>query len=152
MRGDDQHLQTGMFSYVALEDRIPADHPLRGVRKLVDTVLVGMSQDFAGIYSEVGRPSIAPERLLRAFFTCIRLAHASASFSLDNAVTRRFLQGKVEQSNFIRSRRLLLHACSRRGRPLARQGAADAEILGNCLSSSRFNSRTFTRGSPRNPH
>src|SRR6266403_1959424 len=66
MRGDDQELQTGMFSYVALEDRIPADHPLRGVRKLVDRVLAGMSQDFAGIYSEVGRPSIAPERLLRA--------------------------------------------------------------------------------------
>ena len=66
MRGDDQQLQTGMFSYVALEDRIPADHPLRGVRKLVDAVLAGMSKDFDGLYSEVGRPSIAPERLLRA--------------------------------------------------------------------------------------
>jgi len=66
MRGDDQQLQTGMFSYVALEDRIPADHPLRGVRKLVDAVLAGMSKDFEGLYSQVGRPSIAPERLLRA--------------------------------------------------------------------------------------
>jgi transposase len=66
MRGDDQQLQSGMFSYVALEDRIPADHPLRGVRKLVDSVLTGMSKDFDGLYSEVGRPSIAPERLLRA--------------------------------------------------------------------------------------
>ena len=66
MRGDDQHLQTGMFSYVALEERIPADHPLRGVRKLVDTVLARMTKDFDGLYSEVGRPSIAPERLLRA--------------------------------------------------------------------------------------
>src|SRR5438874_318965 len=66
MRGDDQQLQTGMFSYVALEDRIPADHPLRGVRKLVDVVLAGMSKEFDGLYSEVGRPSIAPERLLRA--------------------------------------------------------------------------------------
>src|SRR2546430_9875756 len=66
MRGDDQQLQTGMFSYVALEDRIPADHPLRGVRKLVDAVLAGMSKEFDGLYSEVGRPSIAPERLLRA--------------------------------------------------------------------------------------
>ena len=62
MRGDDQQLQTGMFSYVALEDRIPADHPLRGVRALVDAVLAEMSKDFDG----VGRPSIAPERLLRA--------------------------------------------------------------------------------------
>jgi transposase len=66
MRGDDQQLQTGMFSYVALEDRIPADHALRGVRRLVDAVLGGMSKDFDGLYSEVGRPSIAPERLLRA--------------------------------------------------------------------------------------
>jgi transposase len=65
MRGDDQQLQKGMFSYVALEDRIPADHPLRGVRKLVDAVLAGMSQDFEGLYSQVGRASIAPERLLR---------------------------------------------------------------------------------------
>ena len=66
MRGDDQQLQSGMFSYVALEDRIPADHPLRGVRKLVDAVLSEMSKDFEGLYSKVGRPSIPPERLLRA--------------------------------------------------------------------------------------
>ena len=66
MRGDDQQQQSGMFSYVALEDRIPADHPLRGVRKLVDAVLAGMSKDFEGLYSKVGRPSIPPERLLRA--------------------------------------------------------------------------------------
>lgn len=66
MRGEDQQLQTGMFSYVALEDRIPADHPLREVRKLVDAVLAGMSKDFDGLYSQMGRPSIAPERLLRA--------------------------------------------------------------------------------------
>jgi transposase len=66
MRGDDQQLQAGMFSYVALEDRIPADHPLRGMRKLVDAVLAAMSKEFDGLYSQVGRPSIAPERLLRA--------------------------------------------------------------------------------------
>src|SRR5438445_13652886 len=66
MRGDDQQLQSGMFSYVALEDRIPADHPLRGVRRLVDAVLAGMSKEFDGLYSKVGRPSIPPERLLRA--------------------------------------------------------------------------------------
>jgi transposase len=66
MRGDDQQLQSGMFSYVAMEDRIPSDHPLRGVRKLVDAVLGRMTKEFDGLYSEVGRPSIAPERLLRA--------------------------------------------------------------------------------------
>jgi transposase len=66
MRGDDQQLQPGMFSYVALEDRIPQEHPLRSIRKLVDQVLAGMSKQFDELYSEVGRPSIPPERLLRA--------------------------------------------------------------------------------------
>src|SRR5712692_10564616 len=66
MRGDDAQLQTGMFSYVALEDRVPADHPLRPIRKLVDQVLGEMSKDFDGMYAKVGRPSIPPERLFRA--------------------------------------------------------------------------------------
>jgi len=66
MRGNDQQLQAGMFSYVALEDRIPQDHPLRAIRRLVDEVLKCMSKQFDGLYSEIGRPSIAPERLLRA--------------------------------------------------------------------------------------
>src|SRR5262245_27854973 len=66
MRGDDQQLQPGMFSYVALEDRIPRDYPLRAIRKLVDEVLSRMSKNFDQVYSDIGRPSIAPERLLRA--------------------------------------------------------------------------------------
>jgi transposase len=66
MRGDDQKLQSGMFSYVSLEERVPQDHPLRAIRKLVDQVLSGMSKQFDRLYSEVGRPSIPPERLLRA--------------------------------------------------------------------------------------
>ena len=66
MRGNDQELQSGMFSYVALEDRVPQDHPLRAIRKLVDAVLGRMSKSLDQLYSEVGRPSIPPERLLRA--------------------------------------------------------------------------------------
>src|SRR3712207_3022218 len=66
MRGNDDQLQDGMFSYVSLEDRIPAAHPLRGVRKLADGVLAEMSKDFDGMYAKVGRPSIPPERLFRA--------------------------------------------------------------------------------------
>ena len=66
MRGDDQQLQSGMFSYVSLEERVPQDHPLRAVRILVDRVLKGMSKEFDRLYSEVGRPSVPPERLLRA--------------------------------------------------------------------------------------
>jgi transposase len=55
-----------MFSYVSLEERVPQNHPLRAIRKLVDQVLKGMSKEFDRLYSEVGRPSIPPERLLRA--------------------------------------------------------------------------------------
>lgn len=66
MRGNDDQLQPGMFSYVSLEERVPAHHPLRAVRKLVDQVLGQMSAEFDDMYAAVGRPSIPPERLLRA--------------------------------------------------------------------------------------
>lgn len=66
MRGNDDQPQSGMFSYVSLEERIPAAHPLRGVRQLADAVLAEMSKDFDGLYAKVGRPSIPPERLFRA--------------------------------------------------------------------------------------
>jgi transposase len=66
MRGNDRDLQAGMFSYVTLEQRVPETHPLRGVRKLVDQVLAEMSTSFESLYSTVGRPSVPPERLLRA--------------------------------------------------------------------------------------
>jgi transposase len=66
MRGNDDQFQPDMFSYVPLEERIPANHPLRSVRKLADTVLAEMSKEFDGLYAKVGRPSIPPERLFRA--------------------------------------------------------------------------------------
>ena len=65
MRGDDQQ-QSGMFSYVSLEERIPRDHPLRPIRQTVDEIFRAMHQDFDGLYAKTGRPSIPPERLLRA--------------------------------------------------------------------------------------
>jgi len=65
MRGPDQK-QDDMFSYVSPDKRVPADHPLRKIRPLVDQILKEMSPQFGKLYSEVGRPSIAPERLLRA--------------------------------------------------------------------------------------
>jgi transposase len=55
-----------MFSYVSLEQRVPQEHPLRAIRKLVDQVLKRMSKELDRLYAEVGRPSIPPERLLRA--------------------------------------------------------------------------------------
>src|SRR5271156_2455934 len=66
MRGDDEQLQAGMFSYIGLEERIPTNHPLRGIRALVDEVLKDLSPEFDALYAKVGRPSIPPERLLRA--------------------------------------------------------------------------------------
>ena len=65
MCGDDQQ-QAGMFSYVSLEERVPQDHPLRRIRETVDEILRGMAKDFDGLYAKTGRPSVPPERLLRA--------------------------------------------------------------------------------------
>jgi transposase len=66
MRGDDREDQKAMWSYVPMERRIPADHPLRAMRPLVDALLRDLSPRFDELYSHVGRPSIAPEKLLRA--------------------------------------------------------------------------------------
>jgi transposase len=73
MRGE-QRESWALFSYIGLEQRIPKDHPLRAIRALVDEVLAALSARFAELYSHTGRPSIAPEYLLRAtllqaFFT-----------------------------------------------------------------------------------
>jgi transposase len=65
MRGDDREPES-MFSYVSAEQRVPKDHPLRAIRTLVDEILRAMSREFDGLYATVGRPSIPPERLLRA--------------------------------------------------------------------------------------
>lgn len=65
MRGDDQQ-QDGVFSYISPEKRVPKDHPLRAIRQMVDAILSDLSPHFAKLYSDVGRPSIAPEKILRA--------------------------------------------------------------------------------------
>src|SRR6202167_1264991 len=65
MRGDDQQ-QNHMFSYLSPESRVRKDHPLRAIRTLVDEVLTQLSRRFATTSARVGRPSIAPEKLLRA--------------------------------------------------------------------------------------
>ena len=65
MRGSDD--QPGsMFSYVSLEERVPPDHPLRAIRRITDRALERLSPTFGGLYVKFGRPSIPPERLLRA--------------------------------------------------------------------------------------
>jgi transposase len=71
MRGvDRQH--ASLFSYVSLEQRVPPEPPLRTIRQMVDTALMGLGGRFEALYAQTGRPSIAPERLLRALPLQIR--------------------------------------------------------------------------------
>src|SRR5436190_15500851 len=65
MRGHDEQA-AHLFSYVSPEERVPADHPLRAIRQMTDRALATLSRKFARMYSDIGRPSIAPEKLLRA--------------------------------------------------------------------------------------
>jgi transposase len=65
MRGHDEQA-AHLFSYVSPEQRVPADHPLRAIRQMTDRVLATLSAKFTRMYSKIGRPSIAPEKLLRA--------------------------------------------------------------------------------------
>ena len=65
MRGSD-HRQASCFSYVSPEERVPKDHPLRPIRRMLDELLSEMSREFSKLYARCGRPSIPPERLLRA--------------------------------------------------------------------------------------
>ena len=65
MRGTDE-ASGSLFSYVDLGERIPARHPLRKIRQVVNDALARLDADFGPLYSAEGRPSIAPERLMRA--------------------------------------------------------------------------------------
>lgn len=65
MCGDDQH-QSDLFSYTSLEERVSVDHPLRRIRTLANAALAQLSARFDDRYGDTGRPSIAPEKLLRA--------------------------------------------------------------------------------------
>src|SRR5712671_3758920 len=65
MRGQDEQ-QLGVFSYLNPEQRIPLDHPLRQIRVMTDEALRELKPRFSRLYAKTGRPSVAPERLLRA--------------------------------------------------------------------------------------
>jgi transposase len=70
MRGEDGK-QAAIFSYITLERRVPVEHPLRGIRRMTDRALERMSGDLDRLYAATGRPSIAPERLLRALLLMV---------------------------------------------------------------------------------
>jgi transposase len=65
MRGWDAR-SDALFSYVSCEARVPKDHPLRPIQRIVDEALAALSPEFEKLYARFGRPSIPPERLLRA--------------------------------------------------------------------------------------
>jgi transposase len=65
MRGEDRQ-QSSMFSYLSPEQRVRQDHPLRAIRTMADVALTNMSERFDAMYATTGRPSIPPEKLLRA--------------------------------------------------------------------------------------
>ena len=65
MRGPDERSDF-LFSYLSPEQRVPADHPLRPIRRIVDAALVRLTTEFEALYTDFGRPSIPPEQLLRA--------------------------------------------------------------------------------------
>src|SRR5499426_1550282 len=109
--------QGGLFSYFSVEERIPADHPLRGVKSQADAVLGSMSAEFDAMYASVGRPSIAPERLLKATLLIALYSVRSDRLFCEmldyNLLFRWFLdmsldQPGLDQSNFSRLRERLV--------------------------------------------
>ena len=76
MRGTDDR-SGKLFSYIDLEQRVPARHPLRAIRQLVDEALADIGPELEAVYSRIGRPSIAPEKLLRALL--LQLVHGIRS-------------------------------------------------------------------------
>jgi transposase len=102
MRGDER-VQDGMFSPVSFEQRVPIDHPLRGIRKLTDVLLASLDAEFYKLYKDSGRPSIASkyiprvlllqvfhsvrsERLLVEQIDCNLLLRWFASLGMDDAM------------------------------------------------------------------
>jgi transposase len=86
MRGDED-AQADVWSYIPLEQRVPADHPLRPLRTMVDAVLSELSPEFSQLYSRMGRPSIPPEHLLRALLLQVLYSVRSERLLMGNLVS-----------------------------------------------------------------
>lgn len=96
--------QSGLFSYFSAEERIPADHPLRRVKAQADAVLGSMNSSFDAMYAESGRPSIAPERLLKATLLIALYSVRSDRLFCEmldyNMLFRWFLDMGLEEASF----------------------------------------------------
>lgn len=103
MRGFEDK-QTGMWAFVSMEQRIPTDHPLRPIKKMADRELVGLSRLFNQMYSQVGRPSVAPERILKSLLLiALYSVRSERQFceQLDyNLLFRWFLDMELEEESF----------------------------------------------------
>jgi transposase len=109
--------QANMFSYFSPESRVPGDHPLRSIKAYADTVLASMNAEFERLYAETGRPSIAPERLLKGSVLMALYSVRSDRMLCEmldyNILFRWFLDMSLEergldQSNFSRLRSRLV--------------------------------------------
>lgn len=96
--------QGGLFSYVSVEERIPTDHPLRRIKAQADAVLASMNAAFEAMYAEGGRPSIAPERLLKASLLIALYSVRSERLFCEmldyNLLFRWFLDMNLEERSF----------------------------------------------------
>lgn len=144
MRGEKRS-QEELFHYFSVESRIPSDHPLRGIRALCDKVLKRMSDTFDTMYSDVGRPSIAPEVLLKStILMALYSVRSERQFCEQlnyNILFRWFLgmdmsQGGFERSVFSKNRaRLIEHEVS---------GAFFAEVVREARSRQLISEEHFT--------
>jgi transposase len=144
MRGAD-HQQSGMFSYISAERRVAEDHPLRAIRRMVDAALRNMGPQFDAMYAKVGRPSIAPEKLLRALLLQVLYTVRSERMLMEqlnyNLLFRWFVGMNIDDpvwdvTVFTKNRERLLAA-----------GIANtlfAEVLAQARSSALLSSEHFT--------
>ena len=86
MRGDYQE-SGDLFSYVSLEKRVPANHPIRKMRRIIDEALEHLDTTFDEIYADDGRPSIPPERLIRASLLQVISRFAASDSSWSSSTT-----------------------------------------------------------------
>ena len=93
MRGDDG--KSGrLFSYIDLEDRVWVDHPLRPIREIANAALASLAGEFAALYSGIGRPSVPPEKLLRAMLLSGAVCGLAGSM-LVLGVHHRYIDGSI---------------------------------------------------------
>ena len=90
MRGEDRE-SGALFSYVDMEARIPANHPLRAMRRLTNAALAELDASFSALYEGIGRPSIPPERLLRASLERADCAPQGFAYSWGGPCPRRLM-------------------------------------------------------------